>query len=51
MAHTLAEQRDLPGEEVSRSAEFLVTSPYGSRRYALKLSTIAAACIFTLYQE
>ena len=33
MALTLAEQRELPSEEVSRSVEFLVTSPYGSRRY------------------
>ena len=40
MALTLAEQRELPGEEVSRSVEFLVTSPYGSRRYALKVSAI-----------
>ena len=40
MALTLAEQRELPGEEVSRSVEFLVTSPYGSRRYAHKVSAI-----------
>ena len=40
LALTLAEQRELPGEEVSGSVEFLVTSPYGSRRYAHKVSAI-----------
>ena len=41
MARTSAKQRKLPGYEVRKNLEISNASPYGSRRYANKVSDIS----------